>query len=275
MTSVTASTRLIALLGDPVGHSLSPVFQNAAFEASGLDAVYLALAVRAGELPALLRAVALSGGGGNVTVPHKQIAVAALDRATDAVRATGACNTFWCEDGRVCGDNTDVAGFREAVRCLIDDLAGARVLLLGAGGAARAVIAALADAGVAEIRIRNRTPAAAEALVVAMGGMGASLAAEAPSAASHPAYDLIVNATSLGLRNGDPEPLPVHRIAPGTPVIDLVYRRGETEWVRALRARGHPAADGAEMLLHQGAAAFRRWWGREAPMQVMRSALVR
>jgi shikimate dehydrogenase len=277
MPPVTASTRLIALLGDPVGHSLSPVFQNAAFEDAGLDAVYLALRAGAGDLPALLRAVALAGGAGNVTVPHKQLAIAALDDSTDAVRSTGACNTFWCDGGRVWGDNTDVAGFRAAARSLMgQEPSGARVLLLGAGGAARAVIVALAEAGAAEVRIRNRTRAAAEAMVETMGGMGVRLVVESASPVPpYERYDLIVNATSLGLRDGDPRPLPIEDVAGGTPVLDLVYRPGETEWVRALRVRGHPAADGAEMLLQQGAAAFERWWGRGAPLAVMRDALAR
>ena len=141
---VDARTRLVALLGDPVSHSLSPVIQNAAFRAAGVPGVYLALRTPAGSLGEMMRGIAAGGGAGNVTVPHKEAAVAVLDRATDAVRNTGACNTFWAESGVLWGDNTDVAGFRAAAAALLGSPPrGARVLLIGAGGAARAVIAAL------------------------------------------------------------------------------------------------------------------------------------
>src|SRR5690606_22711034 len=113
--AITAATRLVALLGDPVSHSLSPTFQNAAFDAAGLDAVYLALRVSATELPGLLRGIAHAGGAGNVTVPHKEVAARAVDVPTEEVVRTGACNTFWCEGDRVHGDNTDVTGFLRAI----------------------------------------------------------------------------------------------------------------------------------------------------------------
>jgi shikimate dehydrogenase len=158
MSPVSAGTRFIGLLGDPVRHSLSPVFQNAAIRASGVDAIYLALRCSTETLPGLLRGIALAGGGGNVTVPHKRTAVDALDAVTDAVSATGACNTFWNEDGRVMGDNTDVAGFRGALRALVDGpVAGSRVLVLGAGGASRAVLQGLREERVEAVTILNRT----------------------------------------------------------------------------------------------------------------------
>jgi len=139
--SLTARTRLFALLGDPVGHSLSPRFQNAALAALDLDGVYVALRAHAAELPGLLRGVALAGGGGNVTLPHKALAAQVVDRTTPAVERTGACNTFWAEDGMVWGDNTDVAGVAAAVRLVLGGPpAGARALLLGAGGAASAAL---------------------------------------------------------------------------------------------------------------------------------------
>jgi shikimate dehydrogenase len=274
--SPTAATRLFALLGDPVSHSFSPTFQNAALRALGLDAVYVALRCAADDVPGLLRGIARAGGGGNVTVPHKAVAAATVDRPSDAVVRTGACNAFWLEDGAVHGDNTDVAGVREAVRALLGrDPAGARVLLLGAGGAASAAVCALADAGAERIVVVNRTVERAEALAERFRGPGVRIdVAGSADALAGERFDVAINSTSLGLRPADP--LPLDPDAPGPDVgaaLDLVYAAGETRWVHAMRARGLPAADGREMLVQQGAAAFRRWWGMDPPLDVMRAAL--
>jgi shikimate dehydrogenase len=275
ITTIDASTRLVALLGDPVRHSLSPIMQNAAFAEAGVPGVYLALRIGAAALPEVLRAIALADGAGNVTVPHKQAAAAAVDQATDAVRRTGACNTFWSESGEVWGDNTDVAGFQAAARSLLDgaSIGGARVLLLGAGGAARAVLAALEDENAAEVVIVNRTPSHAEALAAAFssGPLAIRTAAD-PSRLRGERFDLAVNSTSLGLHPGDPLPLPPEIAGIGAG-FDLVYSAHGTPWSRALADAGIPAVDGLEMLIGQGAAAFERWWGRPPPVQAMRQAL--
>lgn len=271
--AITASTRLIALLGDPVAHSLSPVFQNAAFAASGVDGVYLALRCGADDLPALVRAIARAGGGGNVTVPHKEVAAKAVERATSAVTRTGACNTFWLEDGLVWGDNTDVGGVASAVRALLGrDARGARVLLLGAGGSARAALAAMLDGGVDEAVVANRTQERGAALV-SMFGSPASLRASSIESLAGERFDLAINATSLGLKEGDPLPLPEEAGIRVGAALDLVYSRGSTPWVRGLRETGIPAADGMEMLVLQGAASFERWWRRPAPVDEMRRSL--
>lgn len=272
----TAATRLFALLGDPVSHSLSPKFQNAAIRALGLDAAFVALRCAPDDLPGLLRGIARAGGGGNVTVPHKALAARTVDVPGNAVRRTGACNTFWAEDGAVHGDNTDVAGAREAVRALLGrDPAGARVLLLGAGGAASAAACALADSGAERIVIANRTPERAEALAERFRGPGVRIeVAASVEGLAGERFDLVVNSTSLGLKPADP--LPLDPDAPGPEcgaALDLVYAPGETRWVHALRARGVPAADGKEMLIQQGAAAFRLWWGMDPPLDVMSAAL--
>lgn len=271
---VDGTTRLIALLGDPVAHSLSPVVQNAAFRAAGVPAVYLALRTDRSSLATMMRSIARGGGGGNVTVPHKRDAVAVLDRATDAVHRTGACNTFWAAADELWGDNTDVAGFRAAATVLLGGPArGARVLLIGAGGAARAVVAALEDDGADEVVILNRSREHAEALTsfFSAGPLRLRIPADARSLASD-RFDLIVNATSLGLSPEDPFPLDP-QIARGAPALDLVYALDGTPWTHALRAAGGPAEDGLEMLIQQGAAAFRRWWNRPAPIEAMRAAL--
>lgn len=261
----TAATRVLALLGDPVSHSLSPVLHNAALRHLGLDAVYVALACDAAHVAPLARGLARAGGGGNVTVPHKQTVLAALDLSTDAVTRTGACNTFWLERGRVCGDNTDVAAFRATLPV---DPAGARVLLLGAGGAARAAAVALVDAGADRVLVHNRTPARARELVDAFGEL-----LEPVDTIDGLEIDLLVNATSLGIRPDDPLPIALDRLHHAGAVFDFVYRRDGTRLVREASLRNLPAVDGLEMLVHQGAAAFRRWWPHDAPVDAMRAAL--
>jgi len=273
---VTAHTRLIALLGDPVSHSLSPLIQNAAMRAARLNGVYVALRASAEDLPGLLRGLAHAGGAGNVTVPHKAAAARAVDRLTDAAEATGACNCFWLADGQVWGDNTDVEGVTAAIRALLGRSgAGARVLVAGAGGGARAVVHALVRQGAAEVVVVNRTYERAQELAGRLGTAHTPVrvVTEFESAGGE-SFDLVVNATSLGLRDDDPLPIDPGRLPPIDAALDLVYARGgETRWVRAMRQRRVAAADGAEMLLMQGAAAFRRWWGVDPPVQVMRDAL--
>jgi shikimate dehydrogenase len=276
VTPVTAATRVFALLGDPVHHSLSPVFQNAALHALGLDGVYVALRCPGDDVAALVRALARAGGGGNVTVPHKGAAAAAVERRTDAVDATGACNCFWMEEGEVWGDNTDVHGVTAAIRSLMGrSIAGARVLLVGAGGAARAAAHALASHAAGEIVILNRTPGRAREMRDRFACPGTEIrVAATPAELGADGFDLAIHATSLGLRPGDPLPFDLALAPEIDAALDLVYTRGgETPWVRAMRERGVPAADGREMLLQQGAAAFRRWWGVDAPLQAMRDAL--
>jgi len=269
---ISASTRVIALLGDPVEHSLSPVMQNAAIRSAGLDGVYVALRCASGDVPGLLRGLAHAGGGGNVTLPHKGVAARSVDVATDAVQRTGSCNTFWQEGDRVHGDNTDVEGFRGAVSVLTGRSAeGMRVLLLGAGGAARGALAGLLADRVGQVLIWNRSPERAAELVREMGGGVAGVAPDRDSAATE-SVDLVINATTLGLRDHDPLPYDPTRLPAGAACLDLVYRPGETEFVRMARDLGHSAADGGEMLVRQGAAAFQRWWGMEAPLSVMRDA---
>lgn len=271
----TTSTRLVALLGDPVAHSLSPRFQNAAFRAAGVDGVYLALRCAPTDVAALLRGIARAGGAGNVTVPHKEAAFAAAERRTEAAERTGACNAFWAEEGAVWGDNTDVAGFSAAAASFLGrPLAGLRVLLLGAGGAARAVVCALVDAGAAEVVVVNRSPERAGALLERFRGQGTALTAAASAEVLRgERFELAVNATSLGLHPGDPLPLAPGAGPEAAAALDLVYAPAETAWVRAQREAGVPAADGLEMLLRQGAAAFERWWGIPAPLEAMRAAL--
>jgi shikimate dehydrogenase len=270
-----STTRVFALLGDPVRHSRSPAFQNAAIRHAGLDAVYVALPCAAGDVAALMRTLARTGGGGNVTVPHKGAAAACLDRASDLVRRTGACNTFWGEGSDLCGENTDVAGFTTAATALLPDPRGARVLVVGAGGGAAAAACALLDAGAGRVTLLNRTPARARTLAARLDPGARVVEVVTPDdPLADRAFDLVVNATSLGLRDNDDMPIDLRMIRVAGGALDLVCAAGgETPWVRHARELGIPAADGTAMLLAQGGAAFRLWFGIEPPASVMEAAL--
>ncbi len=266
-----ATTRLLALLGDPVAHSLSPRMQNAGIQALGLDGVYLCLRTSQGDVAGLIRGIAGSGGGGNVTLPHKEEAARVVEAPTEAVLRTGACNTFWMEDGVLKGDNTDVVGVRAAVASLLGGPpTGARILLLGAGGAARGVALGLLMDDPERVAIRNRTPARGEELARLLDDP--RVEAVAPLPAGEEGWDLVVNATRLGLHPTDPLPLDPKKGGVGA-VLDVVYGARPTPLVERARELGIPAADGREMLLQQGMASFRHWWGVPAPEAVMRAAL--
>jgi shikimate dehydrogenase len=271
---IQPGTRLIALLGDPVAHSLSPRFQNAAIRAAGLAAVYLALRCDTDHLPGLLRGIAAAGGAGNVTIPHKERAALLVDLTTEAVDRTRACNTFWMDGGRLHGDNTDVEGFAAAARRLVGAPAGARVLVLGAGGAARASVLALLRGRADAVHVLGRNAGRARALCDELDPAGRRVSCiEHADRLRREGYDLIVNATPVGLGPDDPVPLDLDRPVRVGAVLDLVYHPDGTMWVQDARTRGIPAADGTEMLLHQGAAAFRRWFQEDPDLDIMRRAL--
>jgi shikimate dehydrogenase len=268
---ISANTRLLAIIGDPVAHSLSPAMHNAACRALGLDAIYLALRVPAAGLSTVLQALAATGAAGNVTVPHKAAVERSVARKTDVCGRTGACNTFWVEDGVLVGDNTDVAGVRAALAGVGVD--GGRWLVIGTGGSARAVAIAAADAGAA-LWVRSRHPDRARAFADWAKRLGGRAeAAHGPIEA-----DVAVNATPLGLSERDPLPIEPKDLGGVRVALDLVYARGGTRWVRGLRERGQGmvACDGREVLVGQGAAAFRRFFpGVAAPVEVMRAAVER
>ncbi|MGH7482808.1 MAG: shikimate dehydrogenase family protein [Longimicrobiales bacterium] len=267
-----STTRVYALLGDPVRHSLSPRIQNAAIAAGRIDAVYVALRCAQEDVPGLLRGLARAGGGGNVTVPHKSLAAHVIDAPTEAVRRTGACNTFWLADGAIQGDNTDVAAFTHAAAALIGPLEGRVAVVLGAGGAASAAVCALLDGGASSVEVRNRTHARARALLDRY--QDPRLRLGPPNAPLPEPLDLVVNATPLGLQASDPLPAPVAELA-GAGVgalLDLVYAPGGTAWVRTAREQGIPAHDGTGMLLAQATLAFERWFGLRPDPRAMRDA---
>ena len=273
MTAVSAATRVLVLLGDPVSHSLSPIMQNAALRSVELDAIYVAQRTPSEQLAAVLRALAFAGGGGNITIPHKEAAATMLDLPSDAVRRTGACNTFWADAGKVAGDNTDLEGFRRAVREGFGDIVtGGRVLLLGGGGAARAALAALVADDVGEVVIANRTKERARAIARRIGGERVRVS-EGLAQLEGARFDLVVNATSLGREPGDAEPIPLGILGGVSAVFDMNYRPGGTSLQAAAQRMGVECRDGRGMLVHQGAVAFERWTGVPAPLKVMRRAL--
>ena len=270
----TAKTRLLTLLGDPVLHSRSPEIQNRAFEAAGVDGVYVALQCKEEDLEGFMVSIARSGGGGNITLPHKEKAAAIVEIASEAVVQTGACNTFWGDErGRIHGDNTDVDGFRSALSFFIGSVpSGIRVLLLGGGGAARASLLGLIDEGADEIVIFNRTPERARSMSRRIGGERTRVIPVLEEIEGED-FDLVINATRLGLEKNDASPVDLERLGCVGAAMDLVYGRHITPFVRAAEAMDIRATDGAEMLVRQGAASFERWWEIPAPVEAMRAAM--
>lgn len=272
MTAVRGSTRVAAVIGDPVAHSLSPTIHNAAFVATGLDWVFVALPVAAGATDvALAGARALGVAGLSVTTPHKDAAAAAVDRCDGDAAKLGAVNCVVREGSRLVGHNTDGAGFVDSLRHDEGlDPAGHRALVLGAGGAARAVVLALASAGAAEVVVVNRTGSRAEAAAALAGGAG-----RVGTAADIATAELVVNATSVGM-GADPgsgvSPLDPGRLGAGQVVVDLVYEPAVTPLLAAAERRGARAVGGVGMLVHQAAHAFSRWTGHEPPLAAMAAA---
>lgn len=280
---LTATTRIVAVIGDPIAHSRSPLMHNAAFAALGLDFAYGAFRVRPDDVGAAVTAVrALGLAGLNVTIPHKQAVIAHLDLLSPVARLTGAVNTIVNRDGILHGDNTDVPGLSRA----LDEAGLARrvklAIVLGAGGSARAAVVALAQRA-RTVVIAARRAEQAEALIDAIQpGVRArlvslplaSLADAGGVAAGHlAAADVVLNTTPVGMK-GEPF-LPFAFAATRTSCLfyDLVYTERVTPFLAGARRARRRGVNGLGMLLHQGAVAFERWTGVAAPVDVMRRAL--
>jgi shikimate dehydrogenase len=271
--SITARTRVFALIGDPVAHSSSPTIQNAAMKDLGLDGVYVALQAKPEEMIGFVRGLAMSGGGGNITLPHKEKAATVVDVRSEAVKRTGACNTFWYEDGKIHGDNTDVEGVARALEVFLGGPPeGQKILVLGAGGAARACLVALMDGGVEEVHLLNRTRDRARVVARRIGGAKVRVLDDARDTSGQ-SYDLVVNTTRLGLDPGDPLPLDLTQLGRAGAVLDVVYLSRPTPFVETARELGIRASDGLEMLVQQGAVSFERWWGEKPSLEVMRESV--
>jgi len=260
----------LVLLGHPVAHSRSPLFQNAALRAAGIPLVYETMDVAPDDLPRALALLREANACGNVTIPHKEAFASRCARLTAIAERCAAANTFWHEQGDLVGDNTDVGGVDAIALALLGPQRNtATVALIGAGGSAAAVLAAAEGWGNARVRLYNRNMDRADSLARRFG----SVTSVAPSIGS--ALDgatLVVNATPVGLRD-DAHPVPISELPPGAAVFDLAYRAGETSWVRAARDAGHRAADGEGMLVEQGALSFERWFGVEPDRDAMWRAM--
>lgn len=279
----------LGVFGDPVEHSRSPVFHNAALKACGIPVAYTRLHVDSEHFPEALRALPLAGFlGANVTIPHKAAALAGVDEADAYARASGSVNTIVVDGQRLIGFNTDGPGLSRAIREeFMVDLRDLRVVLLGAGGGAgRAIAVQCAMESCERLVLVNRSIEKAQALVhelapyfrsekptgpaeriVAIPHEESTLARELEHA------DLLINATSLGMRRIDPPAVPAPLLSPNLLVYDTVYSGGATRLLEDAATVGARGANGLSMLLHQGALAFEIWFNRPAPLDVMRRAL--
>jgi shikimate dehydrogenase len=265
---ISGHTRVAGVIGDPVAHSRSPAIMNAAFAAAGLDWVYVAFPARAGRGNQAVKAARDLGLVGlNVTMPFKADAAWACDELSPAATALRAVNVVTVDpSGRLLGSSTDGPGFVRSVREQGLDPTGRRVLVCGAGGAARAIVVALGEAG-ADVTVgARRRDAADTAAGLVMGASSAVLSTIDPGA-----FDLVVNATPLGMQ-GEDGPVDTELLNPSQLVVDTVYHPMETPFLAACRARGIPCTNGLGMLVHQAALAFEQWTGIDAPLDAMRAA---
>jgi shikimate dehydrogenase len=278
----------LGVFGDPVEHSLSPQMQNAALRHCKIDMQYAPFRVLPNELRDALELIRKHEFiGVNLTIPHKIPALELLDRADDNVKRIGAVNVIKVEAGKLRGFNTDGRGFARAVREEFSvDLRDLRVLVLGAGGAARAIALQCAKENCERLLIANRSFESAQKLADELRDFFACpkvlgpvprLQAipfeEAPIRFQIAHVDLVVNATPIGLIRGDPSPIASRLLAPHVMVYDTIYSAERTPLVSAAMEAGARATNGLSMLLHQGALAFEIWFQREAPIEVMRKAL--
>jgi 3-dehydroquinate dehydratase/shikimate dehydrogenase len=261
------ATKIYAVLGDPVAHSIGPALHNAAMQAVGHDGIYLPL-----RMKDVVRSVtALRGNlaGCSITIPHKETALEIADSQDADVQAMGAANTFVFSGGRISATNTDAPAIRSVLAAAIGNLSQARVLILGAGGVARAAIGAL-KGHVSSITIANRTLARAEEL-----GRHFAITAIPLDQALTTDHDILINCTSVGM--GDPKnsPWPQEAHRPGRVVFDTVYVPMETRLLREAKAAGATHVSGLEMFLAQAAAQFSLWTGAQAPLSIMRSEAIK
>jgi shikimate dehydrogenase len=278
---ITGTTRLAGIMGWPVAHSRSPLLHGFWLEETRIDGAYVPLPVQPEHIAEALRALPVLGFRGcNLTIPHKQLALAVVDRVEPLARRIGAVNTvIVAPDGKLEARNTDAFGFRENLRETAPNWhpASGPAVVLGAGGSARAVVVALVDAGIAEIRLVNRTISRADALARDLATAETPISVHPWSEASAVQSDaaLLVNTTSLGMTGEPPLDLDLSQLPLSAPVVDIVYVPLETGLLAAARRRGHVVIDGLGMLLHQGRPGFEAWFG--APVRVtpeLRAAMV-
>ncbi|MGI9433593.1 MAG: shikimate dehydrogenase [Geminicoccaceae bacterium] len=266
---LTGEAKLAGVMGFPIGHSRSPRLHGYWLQHYGIDGAYMPLSVMPERLEQALRALpALGFQGVNLTIPHKEAALAIVDDISEAAGRIGAVNTVIIDaDGRLRGDNTDSFGFMANLEARAPDwqVASGPAVILGAGGAARAIVVGLIEAGVPEIRLSNRTSARADQLAEAIGAMDSDIRVNVlPWQSRADALDgaaLLVNTTSLGMKGQPSLTIGLDGLPKAALVTDIVYAPLETELLGAARARGNPVVDGLGMLLHQGRPGFSAWFG--------------
>ena len=272
------TSRLLFILGHPVEHSLSPAMQNEALRKLKLPWLYLPLDVSPGKIKATLKYLKTTDfQGANVTVPYKEEVLPLLDYVEPTAKWLGSVNTLYWKGRKLWGTSTDGEGFLRSLGKFRKKLRGTRGLLLGAGGAAKAVAGALAMEGVKGIWIANRSLSRAEKLVQVLGKRFPKLEFAAVSLKVAPKFlpmsQWLIQATSIGLKKGDRSPVSLEGARPSLWVIDLIYHR-ETALLNEARRRGLKRIGGIGMLLHQGALSFERWTGKKAPLREMRKVLL-
>jgi shikimate dehydrogenase len=266
---LSGSARLAGVIGWPVSHSLSPRLHGYWLQEKKIDGAYLPLAIEPDKLKTCLPALRDMGFRGvNLTLPHKILALGLCDEVTAEASEIGAVNTIRFDEGRILGSNTDAFGFLESLKEAVPDLtlAGKRALLLGGGGAARAVLAALLGAGIAEVVLCNRSRDKAEYLQAKLSlttKCDVSVKDWAERGQNLDGLDLLVNSTSLGMVGQDPLEMSLEGLSPSALVADIVYRPLETDLLARARARGNACVDGLGMLLHQARPGFAAWFGEE------------
>lgn len=280
---ISGNTKIVGIIGHPVEHSLSPVIQNACFKALDLDFCYLPFHLFPQDLKAGIESLRVihNFSGLNVTIPHKETVLPLLDEVTLEAEEIGAVNTIEIlEDRRLKGHNTDARGFLAAFRENIGtSLKNQSVLMVGAGGVARAVGYQLSKEGVSEIIFVNRTPSRAEVLAQQLRVWSPQLKVqvidrdEVVLSQYLSKIDLLINATSLGLHGTDPLPIPLDGLKSTAVVCDLVYHQEGTSFLKMAKDKGFKTLDGLPMLIHQGALAFEIWTGQKAPIHIMRGAI--
>ncbi|WP_395092868.1 shikimate dehydrogenase [Armatimonas sp.] len=270
---IRGTTKVCGVWGWPVTHSASPAMHNAAFEALGLDFVYVPFAVSPENLKQAVAGVrALGMVGVNVTVPLKERIIEFLDRLTERAERLGAVNTLFWEGDKLCGDSTDGPGFLAALPIALTPSMTA--VVLGAGGSARAVVDALVQSGI-RVLVANRTVERAEELVTRFGAAGALPLEEAPLREALRDASLLVNTTSIGMHPNHTEqpPVPEDALHPDLFVTDLIYNPAQTRLLARAQQHGCGTQNGIEMLVQQGAISFTRWTGQEAPLKIMRTGV--
>ncbi|MBA2376141.1 MAG: shikimate dehydrogenase [Actinomycetota bacterium] len=279
---ITGKTKLLGLMGRPVSHSLSPAMHNAAFSEENLDFVYVAMDVDPDKLPDAVRgAAALGFRGFNLTMPHKEKIIPLLDEMDGAAKISGAVNTVVIESGKLRGHNTDGSGMAEACREAGAKVSGKTIVLLGAGGAASAISFALQSEGASSLHIFNRSVDRAESLAAKLEESG-----EGTEVRAHPlesletsgiSPDILINTTSLGMKNDDPLPVPaayLESLPEHATVADAVYLPGDrTSLLHAAGKLGLRTINGQRMLLYQGVHAQKLWTGLEPNVEAMDAEL--